>query len=266
MHNESNQTKMLPKSPKNLVSDVRHSLCGKLSGKRWLLFRRTRSHMNAAAVLWFHIAMITQLFSVTCYNHLRHFLSKEEQETINSLHSGDLYIVPLQSFWWIQGLTVTIVEIIISFNATQTPVKKQTLQQIAKISGAQLCCEKIIKCANEIDVFSHPMLSLFWHWKLPSPQICAKAWEKEGNVTCLGVSGRKLHNVEVYETPLLSAIIYDPAGLYHLTPVFTPNSQTVILVMYHSHSSFSYCRKPPYCFATPSLAYNMHETDLYVPM
>lgn len=101
--------------------------------------------------------MITKLFSVTCYNHLRHFLSKEEQETINSLfkmHSGDLYIVPLQSFWWIQGLTVTIVEIVISLNATQTPVKKQTLQEIAKISGAQLCCEKIIKCANEMDVFS----------------------------------------------------------------------------------------------------------------
>lgn len=123
-----------PKSCKRCLQTKTHSLCGKLSGKRWLLLRKTRSHMNAAAVLWFHIAVITKVFSVTCYNHLQHFLSKEEQETINSLfkmHSGDLYIVPLQSFWWIQGLT--IVEIIISFNATQTPVKKQTLQEIAKI-------------------------------------------------------------------------------------------------------------------------------------
>lgn len=152
------------------------------------------SYWNGNKIVLSHLLQSFTTFSV-------------KRRTINSLfkmHSGDLYIVPLQSFWWIQGLTVKIEEIIISLNANQTLVKKQTLREIAKISGAQLCCEKIIKCANEIDVFSHSMLSLFWPWKLPSPQMCAKAWEKEGNLTCLGVYGRKLHNVEVYETPFMS--------------------------------------------------------------
>lgn len=63
--------------------------------------------------------------------------------------SGDLYIVPLQGFWWIQDLAVTIVEFVISFNATQTPVKKQYLKT-AKTFGGQPLCKKSVKCANEM--------------------------------------------------------------------------------------------------------------------
>lgn len=54
----------------------------------------------------------------------------------------------------------------------------------------------------------------------------------------------KLHNAEVYETLLLSRTIYDYAGWYHLTPVFTTSSQTVTLVMYRSHSSFHIAGNP----------------------
>lgn len=54
------------------------------------------------------------------------------------MHLADLYIVPVPSFWWIQGLTVTIVETVINFNVPQTPVKKHTLLEIVKIFGDQL--------------------------------------------------------------------------------------------------------------------------------
>ncbi len=185
--------------------------------------------------------------------------TRNDKQSVQNAFRWPIYC-SLATFWWIQNLTVTTEEIIISLNANQTPVKKQTLR---------LNCQDLWSPAvpwedhkvyqwNRSVFTSYAVIILTleaaFTTNVPKLERRKEIWRAlesmGGNFTMLKFMKLHLCHYHLWPGRLISS-----HSSFHTK---FPNCE-------FSHVPlpfiFSYCRKPTYCFATPRLAYNMHGTD-----